>query len=108
MTFLRKSLAGEIEISPADQVFENTILKTIGNPKLTAIQKAGQLRYLKQLAETPYQREVADAYSLFAESMLVKDGIDESAELATRIEKARTMALSALALLNEAERKRSR
>lgn len=104
MTYLKKALSGEIELTKADVVFEDFILKTIGEPHLTATQKAARLQDLTQIAETPYQREVAKAYSTFAESMLQTQGIPE--EWANRIEKAKVLALGAMALLTIAERKR--
>ena len=57
----------------ADQMFENTILKTIANPKLSSIKKRLLLRDLVGVANTDFQKGVAEAYYEFSKALLSGD-----------------------------------
>ncbi len=70
VTFLKKALRGEAELSPKDATFEDSILKDLANPRLSPIQKATRMEDYYAIAETDAQREVAEAYRAFTKAVV--------------------------------------
>ncbi len=103
MTLLKKWLSDTVELSPKDAMFEDFAVKTIADPTLTSLQKKVLLKGMREIAESDYQKSIADTYYRAAHALTNGDGARVDPQT---LERVKAMLLSVEALLKQAERKR--